>query len=115
MSKVYLIAILALATTSCFPLSKSENPQWVNQTIEKFKSEPVGNPPQSIWKYEYKGQTVFYVPPQCCDFFSSLFDANGKLICAPDGGLTGRGDGRCSDFLTARTKETLVWKDERSR
>ncbi len=79
----------------------------------KFKNEPVGNPPQSIWQYEYNGQTVYYVPPQCCDQFGQLYDASGTLLCAPDGGFTGRGDGKCPDFFKVRTNEVLIWKDSR--
>ena len=92
-----------------------ENPAWVDELIRKFQSEPAGNPPQSIWRYDYNGQTVYYVPSQCCDQFSALYDAGGREICAPDGGLTGRGDGRCPDFFTKRTNEKLVWQDSRSR
>ncbi len=116
MSKLYLpIAILLIAITGCSQSTQSENPQWVDQLIKKFQSEPVGNPPQSIWRYEYKGQIVYYSPPPCCDQFSTLYDANGNGICAPDGGLTGRGDGQCPDFFTNRTNEKLVWKDTRTR
>jgi len=100
---------------ACFQPTQSENFNWVNQLIKKFQSEPVGNPPQSIWRYEYKGEIVYYIPPQCCDQFSILYDANGNIICAPDGGFTGGGDGRCPDFFSERTNEKLVWKDTREK
>jgi hypothetical protein len=87
---------------------------WINKLIATFTSEPVGNPPQSIWQYEYKGQTVYYVPPQCCDQFSTLYDAAGNVICAPDGGYTGHGDGQCTDFFTERKNEKLIWQDSRT-
>lgn len=44
---------------------------------------------------------------------SRLFDENCNRICAPDGGKTGKGDGKCPDFFEKRTDEKLVWKDER--
>jgi hypothetical protein len=44
-----------------------------------------------------------------------LYDAGGDMICAPDGGLTGKGDGKCPDFLSIRKNEALVWKDTRTR
>jgi hypothetical protein len=93
----------------------NENPQWVKNLIIEFQNEPVGNPPQSIWRYDYKDQTVYYVPPQCCDQFSTLYDANGNGICAPDGGFTGHGDGHCPDFFQERKNEKLIWKDSRTR
>lgn len=93
----------------------NQNPEWVTRLVAKYLSEPVGNPPQSIWRYEYKGQIVYYVPPQCCDQFSVLYDAGGKVLCAPDGGFSGTGDGRCADFNSERKNEKLVWRDPRTR
>ena len=109
-----ILATIVLAA-GCARATPSANPKWVDQLIEQFKSQPVGNPPQSIWRYEYNGQSVYYVPAQCCDQYSSLYDAGGTVICAPDGGLTGTGDGRCADFQSKRTSETLIWKDTRTR
>jgi hypothetical protein len=79
------------------------------------QAQAVGNPPKSIWRYDYKGQTVYYVPEQCCDQGSSLFGANGKLICVPDGGFSGASDGHCSDFFQERKNEKFIWKDSRKR
>jgi hypothetical protein len=112
--------LLSLLTALCFsctdPASPQKNePAWVKQLISYFEAAPVGNPPQSIWKYEYKGNIVYYVPPQCCDMYSDLYDIEGKIICHPDGGITGSGDGRCTDFFSARQKEVLVWQDPRQR
>ena len=102
-----MIAIVFLLVAGCSKATPSQNPQWVDQLITKFQGEPVGNPPQSIWRYEYKGQTVYYVPPQCCDQFSTLYDANGNEMCAPDGGFTGRGDGQCPDFVANKRMKSL--------
>lgn len=99
----------------CSQSTSSENPEWVDNLIVEFKSQPVGNPPQSIWRYDYKDQTVYYVPPQCCDQFSTLYDANGNILGAPDGGISGTGDGRIKDFFTERKNEKLIWQDPRQR
>ena len=116
LTRLYItFAILVIVLSGCAPSARTENPAWVDELIRKFQSEPAGNPPQSIWRYDYNGQTVYYVPPQCCDQFSALYDASGKEICAPDGGLTGRGDGRCPDFFAKRSGEKLVWQDTRAR
>ena len=108
-------ALSVWAAAGCARPTESSNPEWVDQLIEQFESEPVGNPPQSIWQYEYDGQVVYYVPAQCCDMFSTLLAADGTIVCAPDGGLDGRGDGGCPDFHDARTNETLIWQDTRER
>ena len=111
----YAFIICIIFILGCSISTECENPIWVEKLIIQFQNKPVGNPPQSIWRYEYNRQTVYYVPPQCCDQPSTLYDANGNIICAPDGGFSGRGDGRCPDFFTNRTNEYLVWKDPRSR
>ncbi|MBU1101268.1 MAG: hypothetical protein KKA84_12780 [Bacteroidetes bacterium] len=58
---------------------------------------------------------VYYVPPQCCDQFSTLYDKDGNIICAPDGGITGQGDGRGSDFFAERKNKKLIWQDTGER
>jgi hypothetical protein len=95
--------------------SSRTTPMWVIFLIMKFQSELVGNPPQSIWQYEYKDQIVYYVPPQCCDQYSVLYDSIGYVICAPDGGFTGTGDGNCPDFNWERKNGILIWQDSRTR
>jgi len=85
---------------------------WLNKLIVEFKNDLDSNPPHSIYKYDYYGETVYYVPPQCCDQYSTLYDACEKEICAPDGGITGTGDGKCSDFFKVRKNEKLVFSQE---
>jgi len=115
-----LFALLfgAIIFTGCSTINEAEafsDLNWLNVLTEKMQNEPVGNPPQSVWKYDYKSATVFYVPPQCCDQFSVLYSADGVVLGFPDGGITGTGDGRFPDFFTVRTNEFLVWKDSRTR
>ncbi len=104
---IFVLFCFCFTIVSCSQSTSPDNPDWVESLIVQFKNEPVGNPPQSIWRYEYNGQIVYYVPPQCCDQFSTLFNENGKILGAPDGGIT--------DFFTVRTKEKLIWKDSRQR
>ncbi len=113
---IFLLAVLLFVFNDCTnPSSTNDIPDWINNLITEFKSQPVGNPPQSIWQYSYNNQIVYYVPPQCCDQFSTLYDKYGRVICAPDGGITGSGDGKCPDFFEKRTDEKLIWNDERKR
>jgi hypothetical protein len=110
--------ILLVSVWGCSDIGSpagSGNPYWVNQLIAQYKNAPPGNPPYSIWRYDYKGEAVYYVPPQCCDQFSVLYDSEGKVICAPDGGFTGGGDGRCPDFFQLRANEVLIWRDSRTQ
>ena len=111
---LYFTLLLSIILVGCSRTPSNNNPGWVNDLVSTFQKDPVGNPPQSIWQYEFKGQTVYYVPAQCCDQFSTLYSAAGDVICAPDGGLTGHGDGRCPDFMQVRGNEKLIWQDSRT-
>ena len=74
-------------------------------------------PTLEIWQTEYAGETVFFLPtlpPHCCDTLSRLYDADGTLICYPDGGITGNGDGRCPGFVGGRGRGVLVFSGPRS-
>lgn len=88
-------------------------PVCIQQLINKIKKEPVQNPPRTIYSYQYKKHTVYYVTPPCCDFFSEVFDSTCKLLGHPDGGFTGRGDGSLPDFNQEKSAEKLLWKDNR--
>ncbi len=114
---VFIIILLPISLIGCAPSTPTPDkiPGWVNNLIAEYQREPVGNPPQSIWQYEYNDQTVYYVPPQCCDQYSKLYDAGGNIICAPDGGITGQGDGKCSDFFQTRKDGRVIWQDTRTR
>ena len=91
----------------------TKRPKWLEEKIQQhFKAEKA-NPPIHIYSFQYNGATVYYETSPCCDQFTNLYSANGQLICHPDGGLTGRGDGKCPEFRDQRTEEKLVWQDPR--
>ena len=113
-----VLFLLAAATAFCVATCGAEStapddPPWLADLIRGLESEPVRNPPASVTEYRYKGELVYYVPPACCDVFSDLYDREGRLMCHPDGGFTGRGDGRCPDFLAERSNGRTVWHDTR--
>lgn len=110
-----LLACLLLPGCGYSPSQGSDQPQWLTQLIRKLESEPVANPPAAIYRYEYGGQVVYFLPQRCCDIASQLFDEGGNVICCPDGGITGKGDGRCPEFKDKRQNEVLVWQDKRTR
>jgi hypothetical protein len=113
--RILYIIIMLLVLAGCAQATQSANPAWVDKLIQKFQSDQVANPPLSVWKYQYNGQTVYYVPAHCCDITSVVYDAQGAALCAPDGGITGQGDGKCTDFFDTRTNGQLIWQDSRTR
>ena len=92
----------------------SEKPSsCLDQLKSRYTQEEKQNPPRKIYSYTYLGKTVYYVTAPCCDFFSDLFDNNCQLMGHPDGGITGRGDGKFPGFDKERTNEKLLWEDKR--
>jgi len=88
-------------------------PAWLQTLISRYQAAPLGTAPVAVWQYQFKGETVYYVPAPCCDRFNVIYDAAGNVICAPDGGFSGAGDGRCPEFRREATNEVLVWRDNR--
>lgn len=105
---------LYLVGSLTFTVNLDGIPGWLIELISEFQSEPVTNPPRSVWQYEYKDQIVYYVPPICCDQYGILYDTQGNVICAPDGGISGGGDGRCPDFVVEAKNGKLIWQDQRN-
>jgi hypothetical protein len=95
--------------------NNTTDPACITKLIADFKAEEVQNPPRKIYRYTYRGKTVYYVPALCCDFYSELYDTSCNVIGHPDGGFTGRGDGTMTDFDSTKTNEQLIWADERGR
>jgi hypothetical protein len=109
---VIILGLITIVFTVGFALSK--NPFWVYQMVATKMTQAVTNPPGSITKYTYNGQTVYYVSSGCCDQYNVVLDQQGQYLCAPDGGFTGRGDGKCVDFNDKATNHEVVWQDSRN-
>lgn len=120
MKTTFAFLALFIVATSCDKPIQQKESGGDNQTglciqtvIDKIKNEAVRNPPAKVYSYQYNGQLVYFIPQYCCDFPSVLLDADCKTICAPDGGISGGGDGKCKDFFSKRTDEKLIWADSR--
>lgn len=111
---IALVSSLLLFTRQCGKESLLKGtPDCVLKKINEITSGAVWNPPAQIYSYFYNGEKVYFIPQHCCDFPSELYNEDCNLICSPDGGFSGNGDGRCKDFFTNRKDEKLIWEDER--
>lgn len=119
MKEVLFSCIMLQALFACTPKSgthttlKDSTPVCIIRRIEEIKKQPVWSPPAEINEYSYNGQTVYLITADCCDQFITLADKSCAVLCAPSGGYTGSGDGRCPDFNEKAKHIRLVWKDER--
>lgn len=88
-------------------------PSWVQSQIEMLKAQPpYRTGKKMILKYRYQYMDVYYIPADCCDQLNPLYDEFGKKICSPDGGFTGKGDGRCPDFDRSSQTAVIIWQEE---
>ena len=84
-------------------------PTCMKAKIDSFKVMEKHEQPQRVVEYQYKGKKVYYVVMPCCDFFNQVYDDQCKFIGCPDGGITGKGDGKLPDFFTEAKGEKLIW------
>ena len=107
-----LLAFPVVLEKRCEKISNSI-PACVQKKIDSIKAEPKWNPPAEVDEYAYKGQRVFLFTANCCDQFYMLYDGSCNYVCAPSGGFTGKGDGKCADFNENAKHVKLIWKDSR--
>ena len=105
--------LLPLGCEDSSPTEPGTTPSWLQALIAQIQSEPVTSPPSAIYSYRYRSEMVYFRPSRCCDIRSVLYDRKGTVLCEPDGGVDGRGDGRCPDFMQTRSEEQLIWRDPR--
>ena len=106
MKKFFKPRLILIALLACVGACKEPIPDFVQEMID---SPPMGEVVE-VWRYRFKGETVYYFPPLPYDIPSVLINAKGETICSPDGGLAGSGDGKCPAFFSERRGGRLVWK-----
>ena len=94
-------------------LDSTARPLWLRQRIQHILAVRKRNPTIRIVRYDYGGQAVYYESAPCCDQNSTVYDTKGNVLCHPEGGLTGKGDGQCANFDKRKANEQLVWQDPR--
>lgn len=112
-----ILALIGFVSVLCYSCEKVEvpkgTPKCVKMEIQNILLEDPWNPPAVITSYMYNGELVYFFPSHCCDIPSILYDEDCNVICMPDGGITGVGDGMCQDFFGSRTNEEFIWRDDR--
>jgi hypothetical protein len=96
----------------CNDSNEAPIPPCILEKIETIKSEHVWSPAAKVWRITTADHKIFYyIPTHCCDFYSELYDERCNLLCNPDGGLAGKGNGVCPEYQEKETK--LIWQDDR--
>ena len=86
-------------------------PAFLTEKIEGYKKDGNSKKWPVIIRYSYNDKTVYYFRMPCCDQLNVLYDETGKEICKPDGGITGKGDGKCPDFNANKKDPKQIWPE----
>lgn len=105
--------VMLLQSQNCNKNSAAHIPSCIQGKIDAIQHLPKFNPPATVYRYVYGDKYVYLFSSDCCDQYNYLYDKDCNVICAPMGGITGKGDGRCPNFKDMATDETLIWKDPR--
>lgn len=71
-----------------------------------------GHTPEQVDEWAWNGQVVLRADFGCCDMYTEVYDQDCTYLCAPDGGLTGLGDGTCPDFFDEARHLETIWVAE---
>jgi hypothetical protein len=110
---VAAVLLTILRSQGCGKGKTTRIPPCIQDKIEAIAQQPKYNPPATVYRYLYADKYVYLFSSDCCDQYNYLYDKDCNVICAPTGGITGRGDNNCSNFKQIATDETLIWKDPR--
>jgi len=105
--KLLLCIVLSIFTlASCAKSNYPKGtPKCIVLKIEELKLKNDNS--ASVYQYANHAEIVYLVSPGCCDMFIELYDNKCNYICAPSGGFTGKGDGKCEDLDLQN--EVLIW------
>ena len=114
MRNIIIICCGIFLLASCAPKNQGmiNLPSCLATKIDSIRKLPDQTLPLSVIQYSYKGAPVYYVTAGCCDKFNEVYDANCTHLGAPDGGVTGKGDGKLPDFYAHATNKKVVWENK---
>jgi hypothetical protein len=88
---------------------KDSIPACLRQKLTEVEKNNPRTAPIKVDQYLYKNKTVYLFTADCCDNFNGLYDDSCRMICAPSGGITGKGDGKCPEFNKDAVFVKQVW------
>jgi len=100
-----LVAPVAGCSSNCAFREHSDDPipppkRAVQACIAAFEATSPDKRTSDIRKVLYDGKPAYLVISPCCDRYDYLYDAQGLRMCAPWGGISGKGDRKCTGVLT---------------
>jgi hypothetical protein len=110
--KYLLLAFFAMPILAASDCNTNNVPACVKRIIADAKKNSPADAPLQIDEYLYRNERVFLFTAPCCDQYNTLYDMKCNPVCAPTGGITGKGDGKCPDFIAEAKLVRTLWKKE---
>ncbi|MEO8415113.1 MAG: hypothetical protein ABI472_15705 [Ginsengibacter sp.] len=105
--------VLLFSCTATGNLKDSgEMPECLAAKIKTMTADPHEGSPLYLSRYTYKQHTVYYMASPCCDRYNVVYDSACNILGYPDGGFTGKGDGKMKDFNKEGSEGKVIWKKE---
>lgn len=82
------------------------------KTLSEDLSEGV---PLSVTQFNYQHKNVYYMVAPCCDKYNIVYDSGCNILGYPDGGFTGKGDGKMLNFEKEATDPKVIWEAKNDR
>ena len=114
LKQCYFVVIFGLLLFSCQAdkviASKETIPPCLKVTIDKMAADLSEGSPVSITRFLYRGKKVYYMVASCCDKYNIVYDSTCAVLGYPDGGFTGRGDGKMPGFAKEAIEPKVIWE-----
>lgn len=112
MKFIYLFLFLFTITSACAKISVPKGtPYAIKKLIRKEQKHCLSK----VYNYNFEGQKYYYFQNGhggCADSFNDLYNEKGELLCHPDGGISGGGDGKCGDYYIGINNALLIWENK---
>jgi hypothetical protein len=72
-------------------------------SLAKLPSRSLEKRTEPLVRHVLHGKVYYFLRSPCCDLANHLYDEHGNYVCAPSGGFSGRGDGKCPALREALT------------
>jgi hypothetical protein len=106
MDKFPLIFIMVCVFTAC---TGSKNMREKKRLDAWLSERQTMNRPDSVHRFTWEGGKGYLVTYPCCDRPEEIFDGDFNYLCAPWGGISGQGNGKCSETMRAGKNGELLF------
>lgn len=100
-----LAALLAALVSACAEPAR-DGPTSTDMVGAQLHRRLLVERPEPLRRHVLEGRVYYLALAPCCDRHDYLYNAQGEYICAPSGGFSGSGDGKCPRLRQALRQST---------